>query len=169
MHYTRLDQSAISLAAQQQLQQANASTSSSLSVPAEKPQLIANSATSAPQSTTSSTTTTKYQSSKVNSAIDSLSSGWEESENESPNLSGDVSLLETKYRCMNLRQQHVNQQHQQQQLQHQSSSLALQNAVDIQAREATSSDNSPTTNRRVLASSVTPKSNTLLGIEGLKF
>lgn len=34
--------------------------------------------------------------------IDSLSSGWEESENESPNLSKDISLLETKYRCLNM-------------------------------------------------------------------
>jgi len=39
--------------------------------------------------------------------IDSLSSGWEESENESPNLSKSVSLLETKYRCLNLNQQPV--------------------------------------------------------------
>ena len=33
---------------------------------------------------------------------DSLSSGWEESENESPNLRNDLSLLETKYRCLSL-------------------------------------------------------------------
>lgn len=31
--------------------------------------------------------------------MDSLSSGWEESENESSNLSGDVALLEAKHKC----------------------------------------------------------------------
>jgi len=42
--------------------------------------------------------------------VDSLSSGWEESENESPNLSKNTSLLEAKYRCLSLSQQPVQQQ-----------------------------------------------------------
>ena len=42
-------------------------------------------------------------SSSAATAMDSLSSGWEESENESSNLSGDVALLEAKYKCLNTR------------------------------------------------------------------
>ena len=92
----------------------------------------------------------KYHSNKLNSAIDSLSSGWEESENESPNLSGDVSLLETKYRCLNLRQQQSAQHQQIQQTQE-------QQIAESQIRETTSSDNSPTTNRRTLSTNLTPR------------
>ncbi len=97
----------------------------------------------------------KYHSNKLNSAIDSLSSGWEESENESPNLSGDVSLLETKYRCLNLRQQQSAQHQQIQQTQE-------QQIAESQIRETTSSDNSPTTNRRNVSTNLTPR----LGISG---
>jgi hypothetical protein len=93
----------------------------------------------------------KYQSNKINSAIDSLSSGWEESENESPNLSGDVSLLETKYRCLTLRQQqHHHQSHSNsQQLSNQPLTAA---ATANLPPESASSDTSPTTSRRTLSS-----------------
>ncbi len=97
-------------------------------------------------------TSTKYQSNKLNSAIDSLSSGWEESENESPNLSGDVSLLETKYRCLSLRQHQSAQNQQIQQTQQE------QQINESHVRETTSSDNSPTTNRRTVSTSLTPRS-----------
>ena len=94
----------------------------------------------------------RYHSTKPNSAIDSLSSGWEESENESPNLSGDVNLLETKYKCMSLRQvQSQSSQEQQQQQQPQTQAQA-----QIGNEEATSSDNSPTTSRKPLP--INPKS-----------
>lgn len=93
---------------------------------------------------------TKYHLNKLNSAIDSLSSGWEESENESPNLSGDVSLLETKYRCLNLRQQQSAQNQQITQTQE-------QQIAESQIRETTSSDNSPTTNRRTVSTNLTPR------------
>jgi hypothetical protein len=53
---------------------------------------------------------TKMSNRVAAAAMDSLSSGWEESENESPNLSNDVSLLETKYRCLALKQQQQSQQ-----------------------------------------------------------
>lgn len=96
----------------------------------------------------------KYQASKLNSAIDSLSSGWEESENESPNLSGDVSLLETKYRCLNLRQQQLGRSLEQAQSPHVQLVQVQPNADNSQIREATSSDNSPTTNRRTLSTIV---------------
>ena len=72
---------------------------------------------------------------KSAAAIDSLSSGWEESENESPNLSNDVSLLETKHRCMNLKQQ----------LQPNANSSASYSQL---VKDTTSSDNSPTSNRK---------------------
>ena len=104
-------------------------------------------------------TSTKYQSNKLNSAIDSLSSGWEESENESPNLSGDVSLLETKYRCLSLRQQQSAQNQQIQQTQQE------QQINESHIRETTSSDNSPTTNRRTVSTSLTPRS----GYSGMLF
>jgi hypothetical protein len=65
-----------------------------------------NSTTSANAGQQQSLSSLKYAHQKFSSnAIDSLSSGWEESENESPNLSNDVSLLETKYRCLTLKQQ----------------------------------------------------------------
>jgi hypothetical protein len=79
---------------------------------------------------TQSSNNLKTNTSAAAAAIDSLSSGWEESENESPNLSNNISLLETKYRCMNLKQQ----------LQPQSQLI----------KDTTSSDNSPTNNRKQL-------------------
>jgi hypothetical protein len=44
----------------------------------------------------------KQQQQQTGNNIDSLSSGWEESENESPNISKSISLLETKYRCLGM-------------------------------------------------------------------
>lgn len=90
----------------------------------------------------------RYHSNKPNSAIDSLSSGWEESENESPNLSGDVNLLETKYKCMSLRQ--VQSQSQQSQSSQEQQQLQQTQAQAQIGNEATSSDNSPTTSRKPL-------------------
>jgi hypothetical protein len=65
------------------------------------------------------------------SAIDSLSSGWEESESETPNLNSR--LLETKFRCLNLNNNNNNKK---------------STSFDSSAPETTSSDNSPTISRK---------------------
>jgi hypothetical protein len=99
-------------------------------------------------------------------AMDSLSSGWEESENESSNLSGDVALLEAKYKCLSMRNQHQNQaahsgtlcappttlalsQSQQQSHYQSSTSVAGSTTATLIGKEAdvntSSGDNSPTT------------------------
>lgn len=71
------------------------------------------------------------------SAIDSLSSGWDESESEGPNQ--NFKLIETnKYRCLNLnKQNNVNNK-----------KVGAFSSFDSSAPETTSSDNSPTMNRK---------------------
>ena len=93
-------------------------------------------ATNIQPSTAVTTTSGKAINSLKYSAIDSLSSGWEESESEGPN--NNSRLLESKIRCLNLnKQNNVN-----------NNKKVLSN-LDSSAPETTSSDNSPTINRKI--------------------
>ena len=85
---------------------------------------------------------------QFSTAIDSLSSGWEESENESPNVSNEISLLETKYRCLNMRNNSSNSL--QQTIENNEAPALINNSSNNNSNNTTrtagtSSDNSPTT------------------------